>query len=114
MSVMLFSARKISDRAAVFKSAIFFHRDLRCCPPLIAVKTTHSKLVEGDKAKVKEMVYEYVKSSGTEGTSLKRLLEEFPKYTRGQLQPILRELRDNSLVYTKGSTSATKWYSTLF
>ena len=48
--------------------------------------------------------------SGEQGTPFKELQQVLPGLNRSQIQVLLRELRLESRVYTRGKTSAARWF----
>jgi ATP-dependent DNA helicase RecG len=59
----------------------------------------------------KKLVFKHLKKSGTEGAPLKELHQVLPGHSRGQIQVLLRELRNEGRVYVEGNTSAAKWFA---
>jgi ATP-dependent DNA helicase RecG len=70
----------------------------------------HTRLVGLDRDMNKELIFEHLKKSGTEGAPLKELQQVLPSYSWSQIQVLLRELRKEKRVFVEGKTSAAKWF----
>ena len=70
----------------------------------------HIQLAELDRETNKELIFKHIKNNGANGTPLKELYQVLPNHSRSQIQVLLRELRKEKRIYSKGSTSAAKWY----
>ena len=64
------------------------------------------RLRDWEKAAVK-----HLREKGEEGTPLRELQQVLPGHNRGQLQVLLRELRDENRIYCVGKTSAGRWFA---
>jgi ATP-dependent DNA helicase RecG len=72
---------------------------------------THTRLTGLDRDTNKALILKHLRGSGENGAPLKELHDVLPGHNRGQLQVLLRELRNDGEIYCKGVTSAAKWYS---
>jgi ATP-dependent DNA helicase RecG len=53
---------------------------------------------------------EHVQQCGEKGAPLKELQQMLPNHTRGQVQALLREMRDGRQVKSIGRTNAARWF----
>jgi ATP-dependent DNA helicase RecG len=70
----------------------------------------HTRLVGLDRESNKELIIKHLEKSGTEGAPLKEFHQVLPGHSRGQIQVLLRELRNEKRVFVEGKTSAAKWF----
>jgi ATP-dependent DNA helicase RecG len=70
----------------------------------------HTRLTGLDRDTNKELILKHLRENGGNGAPLKELYDVLPSHNRGQLQVLLRELRNAGRVYCMGKTSAAKWF----
>ena len=70
----------------------------------------HTRIVGLDRETNKELLVKHIENSGEKGTPFKELQQVLPGLNRSQIQVLLRELRLESRVYTRGKTSAARWF----
>ena len=70
----------------------------------------HTRLVGLDQETNKELILKHLRNNGVNGTPLKELHHVLPSHSRGQIQFLLRALREEGRIYTEGRTSAAKWF----
>ena len=71
----------------------------------------HTRVMGLDRDTNKELILKHLERNGKNGAPLKELSQVLPNLNRGQLQVLLRELRDNEdKIHSKGRTSAAKWF----
>jgi ATP-dependent DNA helicase RecG len=70
----------------------------------------HTRLVGLDRETNKELILKHLRQNGNKGTPLKELHQVLPGHSRGQIQVLLRELRNERQVYVEGNTSAANWF----
>ena len=70
----------------------------------------HTRIVGLDRATNKELLLKHIREKGTEGTPFRELQQVLPGHSRGQIQVLLRELRDEKRVFCVGHTSAARWF----
>ena len=70
----------------------------------------HTRKVGLDRDTNKELILMHIRKNGTQGTPFKELQQVLPGHSRGQIQVLLRELRNENRVYCEGNTSAAKWF----
>lgn len=71
----------------------------------------HTRIVGLDRETNKELLLKHIRKSGGNGTPLKELQQVLPGHSRGQIQVLLRELRNENRVYCIGKTSASRWFA---
>lgn len=71
----------------------------------------HTRMVGLDRETNKELLLKHLREKGKEGTPLRELQQVLPGHNRGQLQVLLRELRDENRIYCVGKTSAGRWFA---
>jgi ATP-dependent DNA helicase RecG len=70
----------------------------------------HTRLAGLDRETNKELILKHIRKNGNEGTPLKELNQVLPGHSRGQIQVLLRELRNEKKVYVEGNRKAAKWF----
>jgi ATP-dependent DNA helicase RecG len=70
----------------------------------------HTRLVGLDRETNKELILKHLKQNGDKGTPLNELYQVLPGHSRGQIQTLLRELRNEKKIYVTSNTSAGKWF----
>lgn len=76
----------------------------------IGKKGIHTKKSGLDRDTSKALLLKHVKMNGDEGSRLEEMRQILPFLDRGSIQALLRELRDEGLVHSKGTTRAAKWF----
>ena len=71
----------------------------------------HTRIVGLDRETNKELLLKHMREKGEEGAPLRELQQVLPGLNRGQIQVLLRELRDEDRAYFHGNTSAAKWFT---
>lgn len=72
---------------------------------------THTRIVGLDRNTNKELLLTHIRRNGTKGTALKELQQVLPGQNRGQIQVLLRELRNEEKIYCVGKTNGAKWFA---
>lgn len=62
-----------------------------------------------DKEEYKPALLQYIREFGAKGAHTSDLMKMFPELSRDQLWTLLRPLRDEGLIHSKGSARATRW-----
>lgn len=70
----------------------------------------HTRIVGLDKDTNKELIFKHIRENGDNGTPLNELLQVLPSHSRGQIQGLLRQLKEEDRIYVKGKTKAGRWY----
>ena len=70
----------------------------------------HTRLVGLDRETNKELILKHIKENGDRGTPLKELHDVLPGHNRGQIQVLLRELKGEKRIISRGATKAAKWF----
>ncbi|NCC83148.1 MAG: transcriptional regulator [Clostridia bacterium] len=70
----------------------------------------HTRLTGLDRNSNKELILKHLKANKQMGAPLKEISDVLPGHNRGQLQVLLRELRNEGRVYCHGKTAAAKWF----
>lgn len=70
----------------------------------------HTRLIGLDRETNKELLLKHIKRSGSKGAPLKELQQVLREHSRGQLQTLLRELRDEGKIKVVGNTNAARWF----
>ena len=70
----------------------------------------HTRIVGLDRETNKELLLKHMREKGEEGAPLRELQQVLPGLNRGQIQVLLRELRDDGRAHFRGNTSAAKWF----
>jgi len=70
----------------------------------------HTRIVGLDRETNKELLLKHMREKGKEGAPLRELQQVLPGLNRGQIQVLLRELRDDGRAHFRGNTSAAKWF----
>lgn len=71
----------------------------------------HTRIVGLDRDTNKELLLKHMRESGEKGAPLKELQQVLPVHNRGQIQVMLRELRNENRAYCIGKTSAARWFA---
>lgn len=72
---------------------------------------THTRIVGLDRNTNKELLLTHIRRNGIKGTALKELQQVLPGHNRGQIQVLLRELRNEEKIYCTGKTNGAKWFA---
>ena len=72
----------------------------------------HTRVVGLDRDTNKELLLKHIRENGDKGTPFKELQQVLPGHSRGQIQTLLRELREGNRIYCEGNTSAARWFVT--
>lgn len=70
----------------------------------------HTRIVGLDRNTNKQLLLKHIRENGDKGTPFKELQQVLPGHNRGQIQVLMRELREEGYVYCVGNTSAAKWF----
>lgn len=70
----------------------------------------HTRIVGLDRETNKELLLKHIREGGAEGTPFRELQQVLPGHNRGQIQVLLRELRNENRVHCIGKTSAARWF----
>ena len=70
----------------------------------------HTRLVGLDRETNKELILKHIIENGDIGTPLKELHDVLPGHNRSQIQVLLRELKDEKRIISRGTTKAAKWF----
>ena len=71
----------------------------------------HTRIVGLDRDTNKELLLKHMREKGEEGAPLRELQQVLPGHNRGQIQVLLRELRDADRAYCIGKTHAARWFA---
>lgn len=71
----------------------------------------HTRIVGLDRDTNKELLLKHIRKNGSKGTPLKELHQVLPGHNRGQIQVLMRELRQEGLIDCKGNTNAARWFA---
>ena len=71
----------------------------------------HTRHVGLDRDTNKELLLKHIRANNAVGTPFKELQQVLPGLNRGQIQVLMRELRDSGKVVCKGKTSAARWFA---
>ena len=71
----------------------------------------HTRIVGLDRETNKELLLKHIRNNGQAGTPFRELQQVLPGQNRGQIQVLLRELREENRVYCIGKTSAARWFA---
>ena len=74
-------------------------------------KGVHTRRIGLDRDTNKELLLKHIRKNGSQGTPFKELQQVLPGLNRGQIQVLMRELRDNGKVICKGKTSSARWFA---
>ena len=72
----------------------------------------HTRIVGLDRETNKELLLKHIRMNKNKGTRLKELYQVLPGHNRGQLQILMRELRNEGRIYCEGRTNAARWFAT--
>ena len=72
----------------------------------------HTRKVGLDRNTNRELLLKHIRSSGEKGAQYKELQQVLPNLSRNEIRVLIRELKTDHLVYSKGNTSATRWFAT--
>lgn len=70
----------------------------------------HTRIVGLDRETNKTLLIRHMRDKGNEGAPLKELQQVLPSLTRGQIQTLLRELKNEKRAFLIGKTSAARWF----
>ena len=70
----------------------------------------HTRLAGLDRNLNKELILKHLLENKEAGAPLREISDVLPNHNRGQLQTLLRELRKEGRVYSRGKTAAAKWF----
>ena len=71
----------------------------------------HTRRVGLDRDTNKELLLKHLRNNA-DGTQFKELQQVLPGHSRGQIQVMMRELREDGKVVCKGITSSARWFAT--
>lgn len=71
----------------------------------------YTRIVGLDRDTNKQLILKHISKNGRKGTPLKELQQVLPSHSRSQLQVLLRELKNDKLIYVIGKTSAARWFT---
>lgn len=63
-----------------------------------------------DREMNKELLLRHIREAGPEGSRLQEFRQVLPPLSRGQVQALLRELKAEGRIHSKGRTRAARWY----
>jgi ATP-dependent DNA helicase RecG len=72
---------------------------------------TRTRIVGVDRATNKELLIKHIAESGENGSPLKDLQKVLPGQSRGQVQTLLRELKNEKRIYSTGKTNGARWFA---
>lgn len=78
-------------------------------PPL--ENLVHTRIVGLDRETNMELLLKHIRSNGNTGTQFKELQQVLPNLSRNEIKVLIRELKNKNLIYTKGRTSAARWFA---
>lgn len=70
----------------------------------------HTRHVGLDRDTNKELLLKHIRQNNEVGTPFKELQQVLPGLDRNQIRVLMRELRADGKVFSKGTTSAARWY----
>ena len=70
----------------------------------------HTRIVGLDRETNKELLLKHIREKGADGAPLRELQQVLPGHNRGQIQVLLRELRNENRIYCIGKTSSARWF----
>ena len=70
----------------------------------------HTRLKGLDRETNKALILTHIQNNNDMGTPLKELHQVLPSHSRGQIQVLLRELRNKNKVRVEGKTSSARWF----
>jgi ATP-dependent DNA helicase RecG len=71
----------------------------------------YTRIVGLDRDTNKELILKHIRKNGEQGTPFRELEQVLPSYSRSQLQVLIRELKQDKLIYMIGKTSAARWFA---
>ena len=71
----------------------------------------HTRLVGLDRETNKELLLKHIRKNGKKGTPLLELQQVLPGQSRGQIQTLVRQLREENRIYCEGKTKAARWFA---
>lgn len=71
----------------------------------------YTRIVGLDRDTNKELILKHIRKNGEQGTPFRELEQVLPSYSRSQLQVLMRELKQDELIYVVGKTSAARWFA---
>ncbi len=72
----------------------------------------HTRHVGLDRNTNKELLLKHIRQNNAVGTPFRELQQVLPGLSRGQIQGLMRELKEENKVFSIGNTSAAKWFVT--
>jgi ATP-dependent DNA helicase RecG len=76
----------------------------------IGQKGVHTRKKGLDRETQKALLLKHIKVNGKEGTKLVELRQILPSLSRGSIQVLVREMRDEGLIISTGNTSNARWF----
>ncbi len=70
----------------------------------------YTRLAGLDREQNKELIHKHIRENGDKGTPLRELQQVLPGHSRGQIQVLMRELRQEKKILNDGHTSSALWY----
>lgn len=70
----------------------------------------HTRHVGLDRDTNKELLLKHIRRNNEVGTPFKELQQVLPGLNRSQIRVLMRELRESGKVFSKGTTSAARWF----
>lgn len=77
----------------------------------IGESDAHTRFLGQSREVNKELILKYIERNGDNGISPRELQQLLPHQSRRQIQLLLKELQNEKCIFTKGKTTAVKWYT---
>jgi ATP-dependent DNA helicase RecG len=76
----------------------------------IGQQGVHTRKKGLDRETQKALLIKHIKTNEKEGTKLEELRQILPSLTRSGVQVLVRELKNEGLIFSTGSTKGTLWF----
>ena len=77
---------------------------------IVGKSGVHTRLTGLDRKTNKELIMSHLEKSGLKGAPLQEFHQVLPGHSRSQLQILLRELKAENRIASKGKTKGAKWF----
>lgn len=70
----------------------------------------HTRIVGLDRDTNKELVLTHIQKNQNKGTQFKELQQVLPSLSRGEIQVLMRELKEQGKIYVEGKGAGARWF----
>lgn len=71
----------------------------------------HTRIVGLDRDTNKELILTHIQKNKNRGTQFKELQQVLPSLSRGEIQVLMRELKEQGKIYVEGKGAGARWFA---